>query len=76
MKSCWNKLNPVQVPPKVKTDAREKILEFIRSRPPLKPASERILPPRERKESTAKELILEIESIDIDESSTVNFVIT
>ena len=75
-RTCKYKLNPVQVPPQVKTDARDKILDFIRSRPPLKPASERILPPRKRKESTAKELSLEIESLEINESSTVNFVIT
>ena len=42
----------------MKTDARDKILEFIRSRPPLRPVGERSLKPR-RKESTARELILE-----------------
>ena len=53
------KLNHVEVEVEaVKTDARDKILEFIRSRPPLKPAGERRLKPR-RKESTAREIILE-----------------
>ena len=52
------KLNHVEVEEAVTTDARDKILEFIRSRPPLKPAGERRLKPR-RKESTAREIILE-----------------
>ena len=52
------KLNHVEVEAAVKTDARDKILEFIRSRPPLRPVGERSLKPR-RKESTARELILE-----------------
>ena len=33
-------LNPVKIEPKVKTDAKDLILEFIRSRPPLKPVSQ------------------------------------
>jgi len=59
IRTCRYKLNHVQCQPEVKADAKDKILEFIRSRPPLKPASERVLPPRKRKESTARELILE-----------------
>ena len=53
------KLNHVSVcAGSVKPDARDKILEFIRSRPPLKPVGERRLQPR-RKESTAREIIME-----------------
>ena len=55
------KLNHVEAeafPAAVKTDARDKILEFIRSRPPLRPVGERRLKPV-RKESTAREIILE-----------------
>jgi len=52
------KLNPTEIPPKVKTDAKDMILEFIRSRPPLKPASHRVLPAR-KKDSTPMELLLE-----------------
>ena len=62
-RTCRYKLNPVQVTPKVKTDANDKILDFIRSQPPLKPVSERVLPPRKRKESTVRELILEVKSL-------------
>jgi len=51
-------LSPVTLNPQVKHDARNVILDFIRSRPPLKPASERILPPR-RKESTPVEQLME-----------------
>ena len=40
------KLNPTKIPPKVKTDAKDLILDFIRSRPPLKKASNRKLAPR------------------------------
>jgi len=52
------KLNPTEIPPKVKTDAKDMILEFIRSRPPLKPVSHRVLPAR-KKDSTPMELLLE-----------------
>ena len=65
-RTCRYKLNHVQVSPKVKTDANDKILDFIRSRPPLKPVSERVLPPRKRKESTARELILEVKILEIN----------
>ena len=34
-----NKVNVDELPPKVKKDAHDVILEFIRSRPPLKPVS-------------------------------------
>ena len=40
------KLNPTKIPPKVKTDAKDIILEFIRSRPPLRKASNRKLAPK------------------------------
>merc|ERR1719500_561580 len=56
------KLNKVMVegrlPPKVKRDAHDVILEFIRSRPPLKPASARKLAAM-RKQSTPLELLME-----------------
>ena len=53
------KLNPTEIPQKVKTDAKDVILDFIRSRPPLKPASKRVLPPR-KKDSTPMELLMEV----------------
>ena len=60
IRSAKVKLNHVEtVTRPVSSDTREKILEFIRSRPPLKPASQRVLGPKKRKESTARELILE-----------------
>ena len=59
IRSCRFKLNHVERQVRVSSDARDKILEFIRSRPPLKPASQRVLSPRKRKESTAREMILE-----------------
>ena len=40
------KLQPTRIPPKVKTDAKDIILDFIRSRPPLKPAANRKLAPK------------------------------
>lgn len=57
------KLNKVMVeggrlPPKVKRDAHDVILDFIRSRPPLKPAGERKLAAM-RKQSTPVELLME-----------------
>ncbi|KAI8428292.1 hypothetical protein MSG28_002498 [Choristoneura fumiferana] len=52
------------IPPSVKKDAHAMILEFIRSRPPLKKASERKLPPR-RREVTPREQLLA--SIQLDE---------
>lgn len=56
------KLNKVMVdgklPPKVKKDAHDIILDFIRSRPPLKPASERQLPPP-RVNCTPQELLMQ-----------------
>lgn len=61
IRSARFKLHHIDTPPtrRVNSDAREQILDFIRSRPPLKPASQRVLQPRRRKESTARELILE-----------------
>jgi len=56
------KLNKVMVegrlPPKVKRDAHDVILDFIRSRPPLKPVGERKLGAM-RKQSTPVELLME-----------------
>ncbi|KAI5704619.1 hypothetical protein M8J75_007298 [Diaphorina citri] len=46
------------IPPRVKKDAHAIILEFIRSRPPLRKASDRKLPPRQY-ESTPRERLLE-----------------
>ncbi|CAH1644673.1 unnamed protein product [Spodoptera littoralis] len=45
------------IPPSVKKDAHAMILEFIRSRPPLKKASDRKLPPP-RREVTPREKLL------------------
>uniref|UniRef100_A0A674JMQ5 KIND domain-containing protein n=1 Tax=Terrapene triunguis TaxID=2587831 RepID=A0A674JMQ5_9SAUR len=47
------------IPPRVKKDAHECILDFIRSRPPLKQASERRLRPMPQKQRTLHEKILE-----------------
>nr|KAF6276960.1 spire type actin nucleation factor 2 [Pipistrellus kuhlii] len=47
------------IPPKVKKDAHELILDFIRSRPPLKQVSERRLRPLPQKQRTLHEKILE-----------------
>ncbi|XP_061450580.1 protein spire homolog 2 isoform X2 [Rhineura floridana] len=47
------------IPPRVKEDAHELILDFIRSRPPLRQASERRLRPLPQKQKTLHEKILE-----------------
>ncbi|XP_006902916.1 PREDICTED: protein spire homolog 2 [Elephantulus edwardii] len=47
------------IPPRVKKDAHEIILDFIRSRPPLKQVSERRLRPLPQKQRTLHEKILE-----------------
>ncbi|XP_035869192.1 protein spire homolog 2 isoform X1 [Phyllostomus discolor] len=47
------------IPPRVKRDAHELILDFIRSRPPLKQVSERRLRPLPQKQRTLHEKILE-----------------
>ncbi|GCC32883.1 hypothetical protein chiPu_0011347 [Chiloscyllium punctatum] len=47
------------IPPCVKKNAHELILEFIRSRPPLKPVSERNLGPKPPKPRSLHERILE-----------------
>jgi len=47
-----------ELPPRIKKDAHDIILHFIRHRPPLKPASERQLQPK-RKESTPVELLMD-----------------
>ncbi|XP_004842678.1 protein spire homolog 2 isoform X3 [Heterocephalus glaber] len=47
------------IPPRVKKDAHELILDFIRSRPPLKQVSERRLRPLPQQQRTLHERILE-----------------
>ncbi|XP_066937489.1 protein spire isoform X8 [Macrobrachium rosenbergii] len=47
------------IPPRVKKDAHAIILDFIRSRPPLRKASERKLLPPPRKISSPMELLME-----------------
>ncbi|XP_054856627.1 protein spire homolog 2 isoform X2 [Eublepharis macularius] len=47
------------IPPRVKKNAHELILDFIRSRPPLRQASERRLRPVPQKQRTLHEKILE-----------------
>ncbi|KAM8946202.1 protein spire homolog 2 [Pelodytes ibericus] len=47
------------IPPMVKKDAHELILDFIRSRPPLKPVSHRSLPPLPLRQRSLHEKILE-----------------
>ncbi|XP_040838136.1 protein spire homolog 2 isoform X1 [Ochotona curzoniae] len=47
------------IPPRVKKDAHELILDFIRSRPPLKQVSDRRLGPLPQKQRTLHEKILE-----------------
>ncbi|XP_057566645.1 protein spire homolog 2 isoform X3 [Hippopotamus amphibius kiboko] len=47
------------IPPRVRKDAHELILDFIRSRPPLKQVSERRLRPLPQKQRTLHEKILE-----------------
>ncbi|KAG9474944.1 protein spire homolog 2 [Eleutherodactylus coqui] len=47
------------IPPKVKKDAHELILDFIRSRPPLKPVSNRNLSPLPLQQRSLHEKILE-----------------
>ncbi|XP_056271870.1 protein spire homolog 2 isoform X2 [Pseudoliparis swirei] len=46
------------IPTTVKRNAHEMILDFIRSRPPLKPASERCLPPPPPQQQTLHEKVL------------------
>ncbi|XP_071447696.1 protein spire isoform X2 [Hetaerina americana] len=57
------KLNKVMVdgdiPHRVKKDAHAIILDFIRSRPPLKKASERRLPPPPKRARSPRELLME-----------------
>ena len=59
------KLNPTKIPPKVKTDAKDIILEFIRSRPPLRKASNRKLAPRVKK-TTPMEDLMEVRILTYD----------
>ena len=53
------KLNPTRIPPRVKTDAKDIILDFIRSRPPLRPASSRKLAPK-TDDSTPMEKLMQV----------------
>ncbi|XP_060784486.1 LOW QUALITY PROTEIN: protein spire homolog 2 [Neoarius graeffei] len=46
------------IPTRVKQNAHELILDFIRSRPPLKPVSERSLPPRPQEQQSLHERVL------------------
>ncbi|CAB1313930.1 unnamed protein product [Coregonus sp. 'balchen'] len=46
------------IPTRVKRNAHELILDFIRSRPPLKPASERNLPPPPQEKQSLHERVL------------------
>ncbi|CAD6998291.1 unnamed protein product [Ceratitis capitata] len=47
------------IPPRVKKDAHALILEFIRSRPPLKKASERKLPPPIKRTPSPREQLMD-----------------
>ena len=57
------KLNKVMInghlPPRLKKDAHELILDFIRSRPPLVPVSKRVLPPPPPRKVTLYEKLME-----------------
>ena len=55
------KLQPARIPPKVKTDAKDIILDFIRSRPPLRPVSQRKLGPRVD-DSTPMERLMQVQT--------------
>ncbi|KAL6480660.1 hypothetical protein MHYP_G00116930 [Metynnis hypsauchen] len=46
------------IPTRVKRNAHEVILDFIRSRPPLKPVSERSLPPRPQQQQSLHDRVL------------------
>ncbi|XP_037957657.1 protein spire isoform X2 [Teleopsis dalmanni] len=48
-----------EIPPRVRKSAHALILDFIRSRPPLKKASERKLPPPRKRELSAREELLD-----------------
>uniref|UniRef100_A0A4W4H8V1 KIND domain-containing protein n=1 Tax=Electrophorus electricus TaxID=8005 RepID=A0A4W4H8V1_ELEEL len=48
------------IPSRVKQNAHEMILDFIRSRPPLKPVSERTLPPRPLQQTLHDRVLAEI----------------
>ncbi|XP_056596499.1 protein spire homolog 2 isoform X1 [Triplophysa dalaica] len=48
----------INIPTCVKQNAHELILDFIRSRPPLKPVSERILPPPPQQQHSLHEQVL------------------
>ena len=52
-------LKKVSLPKHVEKDARNTILEFIRSRPPLKPAKERVLSPRPKTEPSLHQKLMD-----------------
>ncbi|XP_051548006.1 protein spire homolog 2 isoform X3 [Myxocyprinus asiaticus] len=62
IRSCKYKLRKVvvdgNIPTCVKRNAHELILDFIRSRPPLKPVSERSLPPPPQRQQSLHEQVL------------------
>ena len=58
------KLQPTRIPPKVKTDAKDIILDFIRSRPPLKPVSQRKLGPKVD-DSTPMEKLMQVLNLSL-----------
>ena len=60
------KLQPARIPPKVKTDAKDIILDFIRSRPPLKPASQRKLGPKVD-DSTPMEKLMQAPNLSVSQ---------
>ncbi|KOB66309.1 Spire, partial [Operophtera brumata] len=55
------KVDGTMIPPSVKKDAHAMILEFIRSRPPLRKASERKLPPARREVTPREQLLASIQ---------------
>lgn len=52
-----------EIPPKVKRDAHDIILEFIRSRPPLKPVSQRKLAPLKKYVTPQERLMQSIREV-------------
>ncbi|CAD6998279.1 unnamed protein product [Ceratitis capitata] len=58
------------IPPRVKKDAHALILEFIRSRPPLKKASERKLPPPIKRTPSPREQLMDSIRRDKHEAHT------
>ena len=55
------RLNPVECRPALPSlQPRDSLLANIRARPNLRPVAQRKLAPRRRKESTARELVMEV----------------